>query len=384
MQNPLGKKVYSKLLIILVILALLLVYALMTPPAAESRETDSLPSYNVVLLKGRNVPLQTSYVGYVTPIHSVSVVPYINGYLDKIMVSGGEEVKAGQTLIIIQQDEYKAKLDAAKAQVLQAQADYNNASLYYQRVKKAGAQAISKTELDNAKAKFLSAQAALAQAKANRDLALVTYNYTIIKAPIDGIVGNVNLTKGDYVSPASTPLISIIQTNPIRVVFSITDKEYLNEVAKGQNSMFNGDKIKLRLSNGRVFEKEGRFQFTDNAIDRKTNSIAVFADFENHDRTLVANAYVDVLLEKVYPDGILVPQTLVSLAPDGNFIYTVQNSQLKRVPVEIINTVGGNYLLKNSFAPETYLVTDKVSRYKEGEKVKIVRRDIGTKTAEKK
>ncbi len=384
MQNPVGKKVYSKLLIILVILALLLVYALMTPPAAESRETDSLPSYNVVLLKGQNVPLQTGYVGYVTPIHSVSVVPYINGYLDKIMVSGGEEVKAGQTLIIIQQDEYKAKLDAAKAQVLQAQADYNNASLYYQRVKKAGAQAISKTELDNAKAKFLSAQAALAQAKANRDLALVTYNYTIIKAPIDGIVGNVNLTKGDYVSPASTPLISIIQTNPIRVVFSITDKEYLNEVAKGQNSMFNGDKIKLRLSNGRIFEKEGRFQFTDNAIDRKTNSIAVFADFENHDRTLVANAYVDVLLEKVYPDGILVPQTLVSLAPDGNFIYTVQNSQLKRVPVEIINTIGGNYLLKNNFAPETYLVTDKVSRYKEGEKVKIVRRDIGTKTAEKK
>lgn len=384
MQNPVGKKVYSKLLIILVILALLLVYALMTPPAAESRETDSLPSYNVVLLKGQNVPLQTGYVGYVTPIHSVSVVPYINGYLDKIMVSGGEEVKAGQTLIIIQQDEYKAKLDAAKAQVLQAQADYNNASLYYQRVKKAGAQAISKTELDNAKAKFLSAQAALAQAKANRDLALVTYNYTIIKAPIDGIVGNVNLTKGDYVSPASTPLISIIQTNPIRVVFSITDKEYLNEVAKGQNSMFKGDKIKLRLSNGRIFEKEGRFQFTDNAIDRKTNSIAVFADFENHDRTLVANAYVDVLLEKVYPDGILVPQTLVSLAPDGNFIYTVQNSQLKRVPVEIINTIGGNYLLKNNFAPETYLVTDKVSRYKEGEKVKIVRRDIGTKTAEKK
>lgn len=384
MQNPVGKKVYSKLLIILVILALLLVYALMTPPAVESRETDSLPSYNVMLLKGQDVPLQTGYVGYVTPIHSVSVVPYINGYLDKIMVSGGEAVKAGQTLIIIRQDEYKAKLDAAKAQVLQAQADYNNASLYYQRVKKAGAQAISKTELDNAKAKYLSAQAALAQAKANRDLAQVTYDYTIIKAPIDGIVGNVSLTKGDYVSPASAPLISIIQTNPIRVVFSITDKEYLNEVAKGQNSMFSGDKIKLRLSNGRIFEKEGRFQFTDNAIDRKTNSIAVYADFENHDRTLVANAYVDVLLEKIYPDGILVPQTLVSLAPDGNFVYTVQNSQLKRVPVEIINTIGGNYLLKNNFAPETYLVTDKVSRYKEGEKVKIVRRDIKTKTAEKK
>lgn len=384
MQNKLGKKIYSKLLIILLIAAVLLVYQFAVSQPADGREEAVLPVFNVVPLQPENVAIQSSYVGYVTPVHSVEVMPYITGYLDKILVRGGDEVKAGQTLIIIRQAEYKARLDAAKAAVLQAQAEYNNADLYYGRVKKAGGQAISKTELDNAKARFLSAQAALAQAKANRDLAQVNYDYTEIKAPIDGVVGNVNLTKGEYVSPASKPLLNIIQTNPIRVVFSITDKDYLNEISKGASSLFSGDKIKLRLANGEVSKKEGTFQFTDNAVDRKTNSIAVFADFENEDRALVANAYVDVLIAKTYENGVLIPQNLVTLGSNANYVYVVNNSELKRIPVEIVNTVGGSYLVKNVFEPKSWLVTDKVGNYRDGQKVKIKTNAVPSKMPEKK
>lgn len=384
MQNKLGKKIYSKLLIILLIAAVLLVYQFAVSQPADGREEAALPVFNVVPLQPENVAIQSSYVGYVTPVHSVEVMPYITGYLDKILVRGGDEVKAGQTLIIIRQAEYKARLDAAKAAVLQAQAEYNNADLYYGRVKKAGGQAISKTELDNAKARFFSAQAALAQAKANRDLAQVNYDYTEIKAPIDGVVGNVNLTKGEYVSPASKPLLNIIQTNPIRVVFSITDKDYLNEISKGASFLFSGDKIKLRLANGEVSKKEGTFQFTDNAVDRKTNSIAVFADFENEDRALVANAYVDVLIAKTYENGVLIPQNLVTLGSNANYVYVINNSELKRIPVEIVNTVGGSYLVKNVFEPKSWLVTDKVGNYRDGQKVKIKTNAVPSKMPEKK
>lgn len=371
MQNRLGKKIYAKLLIVLLIAAVLLVYQFAVTQPADGREEAEPPVYNVIPLKTEDVTVPNRYVGYVTPVHSVLIMPYISGYLDKILVKGGDEVKAGQLLVTIRQDEYKARLDAAKAAVLQAEADYNNADLYYQRVKKAGGQAVSKTELDNAKARFLSAQAALAQAKANRSLAQTTFDYTEIKAPIDGIVGNVSLTKGEYVSPASKPLLSIIQTNPIRVVFSITDKDYLNEISKGANALFNGDKIKLRLANGEIFEKEGQFQFADNAVDRKTNSIAVFADFENERRTLVANAYVDVLLDKVYENGVLIPQNLVTLGSNENYVYIVNNSELKRVPIEIVNTSDGSYLVKNAFPQSSWLVTDKVGNYRAGQKVKI-------------
>lgn len=99
---------------------------------------------------------------------------------------------------------------------------------------------MSKTEVDNAKASYLSAEAQLAAAKADYELAKVNYDYTVIQAPISGIVGNVSLTKGDYVSPSGQPLLSIIQYNPIRVVFSITDKDYLEEIGKG--GLFAGEK----------------------------------------------------------------------------------------------------------------------------------------------
>ena len=146
MQNEVGKKVYSKLLIVLAVLAALLVYLYASSAPAQSRESAEIPSYNAIPVNPRKVAVSDSFVGYVTPIHSVAVVPYINGFLERILVEGGQEVKAGDTLIIIRQDEYKARLDAAKAQVLQAQANFNNARLYYNRIKKAGARAVSKTE----------------------------------------------------------------------------------------------------------------------------------------------------------------------------------------------------------------------------------------------
>ena len=168
MQNEVGKKVYSKLLIVLAVLAALLVYLYASSAPAQSRESAEVPVYGAIPVNPGKIAVSDSFVGYVTPIHSVAVVPYINGFLDRILVEGGQEVKAGDTLIVIKQDEYKARLDAAKAQVLQAQANFNNARLYYNRTKKAGARAVSKTELDNAKASYLSAEAALAQAKADR------------------------------------------------------------------------------------------------------------------------------------------------------------------------------------------------------------------------
>ncbi len=358
-------------MIVLAVLAALLVYLYASSAPAQSRESAEIPSYNAIPVNPRKVAVSDSFVGYVTPIHSVAVVPYINGFLERILVEGGQEVKAGDTLIIIRQDEYKARLDAAKAQVLQAQANFNNARLYYNRIKKAGARAVSKTELDNAKASYLSAEAALAQAKADRDLAQVNFDYTVIKAPIDGIVGNVSLTKGDYVSPGSQALLKIIQYNPIRVVFSITDKDYLARMGADPSGLFAGNKIKLRLADGNVFAKEGTFRFTGNEIDRPTSSLSVYADFENADRKLLANAYVDVLIERDYDDGILLPQTAISMEAKGNYVFVVSRGVLEKKAVDIISNTGGSYLVKNVFAPGDYVVTDKISRFAPGQKARV-------------
>ncbi len=317
----------------------------------------------------REAEVEKNYIGYVTPVHDVSVRPYISGFVDEIRVKGGSEVKAGDVMVIIDQAEYKAKLDAAKAAVAQAEASFNNSSVYYQRMQKAGARAVSKTELDNAKASFLSAEAALEQAKAALAEAQVNYDYTVIRATIDGVVGDVPLSKGDYVSPENV-LLTVIQYNPIRVVFSITDKDYLEEA--GRPEMFADETLRLKLADGAVYPQAGTFGYVDNQIDKSTNSIAVYADFANPDKRLVANAYVNVLVEKKYR-GMIVRKDLVYIEPDGSYIYVAGANGVVKTAVNILSEYGNNnYILKNTFTPGESIVLDKMGAGDEGHKFKIV------------
>ncbi len=366
------KSIYGRLLFALIILGIVAVVYILFPSSGNTKTPPASASELVLRVQPfeiKDITLSTGYVGYVTPINSVNVQPQIEGYLQEIWVEGGQEVKAGDNLVLIQPDEYKARLDAAKAAVTQTQAEYNNAELYYRRVRQAGAKAISKTEVDNAKAKYLSAQASLSEAKANQALAQVNYDYTQLQAPIDGIVGNVGLTRGNYVSPSSGTLFSIIQYDPIRVVFSMTDKEYLAAQTKNPKNLLADDKIRLRLSDGRMYSGVGKFKYTANQIDRSTNSIAVYADFDNPERELVSNAYVDVLLEKNYKDITLIRQKYVNLDAGGEYIYTIKGNSLLKTPVKVLGVEGDSYVVANRFAENEYLVVDKIGRLPENVKI---------------
>lgn len=329
-------------------------------------------SVNVVPLQKQNVVVTSEYVGYVTPIKSVELVPNVAGYIDEVFAEGGQEVRVGDNLVLIDQREYKAQLDAAEAAVTQAKADYANARSYYNRMKKAGAKAVSASALDEAKAKFLAAQAALKQAEANGQKAKVMYDYTVLQAPIDGVVGDVSLTKGNYVAPASAPLLSIIQFDPVRVMFALPDKEYLNETERHPDGrLFAGEEIKVRLSNGQVYPLAGKFAFTDNQVDKATNSVSIFADFANKDRQLMVNSYVDVLLSQKMDNVFLVRQNYATLNDKGAFVYVMQKGRLKQVPLEIAGYLNNDYVVKNRFAADEYLVVDKIGRIAPDTKLKM-------------
>ena len=372
-KNIKDKNYVRFLLVLLTAVVLSAVYVSFwgTARSAVSKPAPEI-TLNVIPLKPSDTTIKKKYIGYITPIRSVDLVPNVSGYIDEVWVEGGQEVKAGDNLLLIDQREYKAELDAAKSAVVQAQADYNNAKSYYQRIKRAGIKAVSQSELDSAKAQFLSTQGVLEEARANLDKARVLYDYTILQSPISGQVGNVDLTRGNYVSPASSPLLKIIQYDPIRVVFSISDKEYLDEISRhADGNLFNGESIRLRLADGKTYSRSGVFKFTGNELDKTTNSISIYADFANPGKELVANAYVDVLLERVVKGAFLIRQNYVTLAPEGAYVYTVKNNQLLKTPVNIITTVGSDYLVGNKFADGEYLVVDKVGRISKDAKVKI-------------
>lgn len=366
MEKSVEKKSYLILMILLTIIAFALGYytfaywhtpkeqkALQNAPHSQTLVLNAIP------LKSENVPFTKRYIGYVRAIHEAKIQPFINGFIEKIMVQGGDFVKKDDLLLVLDQAQYRAELAAAYANILKAQASFTNAKIYYNRLQKAGTKAISPTEQDNAKAQLLTARAELEQANANYALAEVNLGYTVIKAPISGLVGHIDLTTGNYVSPETEVLISIMQYDPIRVVFSITDKEYLEELNKPHP--FAGDKISLLLPDGKIFPYNGTFQYADNAVNKQTNSIAVYVNFKNIEKTLTPNAYVTVLVEKIFKNAVIINKDNVYLEEDGNFVYLIKNGKLIKEKINILASTDNYFITSGNFANGDFLVTQNIN-----------------------
>ncbi len=323
-------------------------------------------SINAIAIPHQDVKIEKQYVGYVTPIQSADMAANVAGYIDDVMVEGGDEVKVGDNLVLIDQREYKAELESAKAASIKAQADYNNAASYYKRLKKAGRQAVSASELDNAKASYLAAQAALEQAKALEQKAKIAYDYTIVQAPIAGVVGNIDLTKGNYITPNSK-LFSIVQFDPIRVVFAMPDKDFMQL----DRNTLDEENIILRLSDGRLYEQPGHFQYSDNQVNKSTNSISLYADFANPEKKLLANSYVDVFIIKKLKDASLIRQNYAQIKDDGIWAYVIKDNHLKQIKLQVEGIIDNSYAVSNKFENNEYLVVDKVDKIAPNTKIKV-------------
>ena len=364
MVRQTGNKVYFWLISALMLCAFILGYfSFAFFNKKEVKEKQNLPPIPTIALNAQkinpeDVLYEKTYIGYVTPIEEALIQPFISGFIEKVLISGGQEVKKGDLLVQLEQSEYEAALKAAYADVLKAEANYKNAEVYFERIQKAG-NSVSKTEKDNAEASYLAMRASLEQAKANYRRAGVNYDYTLIKAPIDGVLGNVFLTEGNYVSPASGTLFSVVQYDPIRVVFSISDKEYLAELEK--EKPFGGEKIKLELPNGKIFEHTGTFVFTDNALDKATNAMSVYADFKNDGKVLTPNTYVRVIVETTFKNAVLIPKNQLILENNGNFVYVIESQKLLKKEVEVLGATETHFIAKNTFENNDYLVEENVT-----------------------
>ncbi len=352
---------------IVIMLALLFIFGVMFYKyyIMGENENADVGSDNIVVsvqkIEPQDVILSKEYVGIVTPINSVSVLPFISGFIDKVLVHGGQNVKIGDTLFIIRQAKYKAAVDSAYANVLEAKANLENAKTYYERMKEAGSKAVSKTEIDNARTAYLSAEAALTSAKSNYDLSRINYDYTIIASPINGIIGDVAITTGDYVAPNGNPLVKIIQFNPIRVVFSIADKEYISEMKTNPQNIFNGWVVKLRISNNKIYDKVGKIRFLDNEVSSSTSSVKVYADFPNPNKVLIANAYVDVVMEKYIDNAILIPQSAVYFKPEGTFVYLLDNNKAIKTFIEIGQNIENNFVVETGLKKNDKVILNTLS-----------------------
>ena len=324
----------------------------------------------VAPVKNEDVIVTHEYIGHVEAIHAVSVHPYITGFVDKVLVRGGAAVRAGETLFVLKQDQYLAAVEAAEAKVVGATANLEKARLYLDRIDQTASEAISKTEKDNAQTNFLAAEAALAEAKADLKGAQVNYNYTVISSTINGVVGNIAVTQGEYVSPEGEALAYILQYDPIRIRFSMPEKDFLN---LGANvGFFETGQLKLKLSNGKVIVATGSVRFADNQIQESTSSIDLFADFDNTKHLLLPGAYVTILYDETLKNVVLIDRHLVQMQSDGDYVYVLKENVVYKVPVTLGPVIKGKVIVEEGLRSGDLLIVSPITVGDVGKKAEIL------------
>ncbi|MEG2724458.1 MAG: efflux RND transporter periplasmic adaptor subunit [Kiritimatiellia bacterium] len=272
------------------------------------------------LVAKRVINPPVTYMGHVEPIQDVDLRAQIDGTIAAVAFKEGAMVKEGDLLYLIAPSVYEAKVAQCKAELEKAKAVSTNADRYHTRMSKVDKRSVTETEIDQAYANMLEGRAAIAQAEANLRSAEINLGYTRISAPISGHIGKSLLKKGDYVSPSMGSLARIVQTDPVRVVFSVSDKDYVREAQKDRNAP--ALCARLLLPTGNEYPVAGTLDFISNEMNAATASLPVRYRFPNPDQLLLANAYVSVLLSATNPPQVLaIPSEAILTNAKGDYVY---------------------------------------------------------------
>ena len=169
------------------------------------------------------------YTGRVVPISSVDITSRISADLTKIGFKDGDFVKKGQLLYVFDDTRYDATMKMDQAKIAEYEAKLIYAKNDYERIDQLYKKGVStKDEMESALSQYKSYQASLLGAKAEFILSEDDYKHCRIYSPISGVIGLTNYTEGNYITPSSGILVTIIQLDPIRVKFSMSTRDFLN------------------------------------------------------------------------------------------------------------------------------------------------------------
>ncbi|MFA7172050.1 MAG: efflux RND transporter periplasmic adaptor subunit [Kiritimatiellia bacterium] len=291
----------------------------MMPPAA----VDPLVKVESAEFGILNPPLK--FIGHVEPVRDVDLTARISGYVTKVNFVEGSIVKEGELLFEIDPEPYEATVAVRKAEIAQAQAEMERAQSYLNRLNASDARGISQADLDTALSDVAGSKAKIEQTKAVLLLAEIDLKHCRIIAPIDGKIGRTLAHIGDYVAPAAGTLARIVQVDPIRVVFSVTDREYVGIREKIAEDQLDQElRLRIQLPTGTIPEIVGERDFEDNEMSATTATLPVRVKFDNKDGLLIPNSYVTVLVDAQAPAQYpVVSQSALAADKEGDFVYVV-------------------------------------------------------------
>lgn len=347
----------------------LLLAALTLPAAAPP------PAVTVQTVQVRDVSPVNTYPGSVQPIQTVTILARVQAYINKVDFTEGSMVKAGQTLFELDSAPYEAALVQAQGSQQQYQATLWSAELDYQRDSHAGVGlAVTQQKVQQDQAARDVAAAQLQSAKGAVMAAGLNVGYCTIASPIDGRIGRAQFTQGNLVGPSTGALATVVQMDPIRVTFAVTDSELVTfeqRAGKSRAQMAASLELQLRLPNGTTYAHPGRIEFINNQIDAATGTLTIWGKFDNPDSLLTPGAYVTVEVRQGKPDDHpLVPVQSVQNDAAGQFVLLVgKDDKVRQQRVTTGRQIGQYYIIEHGLSGGERVITEGVQKAHEGQTV---------------
>lgn len=368
--------------------------------AAAAPPSGPVP-VSVVSVQPKDVSLTGQWVATLDGFVNAQIQPQVSGNLIQQNYREGSVVKKGQILFQIDPRPFQAvvaqaqgQVEQAKGQVAQAQAQVGQTEAQLTLAKinlnrdtpLAQARAIAQSQIDSekqqveqqtaalrsAQAAVSAAQASVATAQASLAAAKLNLGFTQVRSLIDGIAGQATTQVGNLVSPQSV-LTAVSQLDPIKVYFSISDREYLTLTARARKAgadLLRGSSavpLTLSLSNGQAYPHKGRIAFVDRQINQQTGAIRIAAVFPNPGNVLRPGQFGRVTAEtEVRQGALLVPQVAVQEIQGMQQVYTVgQENKVHIVNVKLGPQYGSNWIIEGGLQPGTKIITDNLQKLRE-------------------
>ena len=328
-----------------------------------------------------DVEIYGDYVGRIRAQLFVEVRARVEGFLERMHFEEGSYVKKDQVLFVINQDQYRAKADKARAQLKKDEATALKAKRDLDRIRPLYEQnAASQLDLDNAIAAYETAEASVGMSKADLEQAEQELGYTIVRSPISGHICERLVDPGTLVGTSGKSLLAtIVKSDTVMVDFSMTALDYLKSkernVTLGQKDTTRTWKqtVTVTLPDNSVYEHKGLVDFASPQVNPKTGTFQVRAELPNPEHVLLPGQFTSVkVLLDVREKSTVVPKKALIIEKGGSYIFVMRRvSVAERRFIEIGPEFKNDVIVERGLAPGELIVTEGFHKLTPGVKVQV-------------
>ncbi|CAM2996470.1 efflux RND transporter periplasmic adaptor subunit [Chryseobacterium flavum] len=357
----------------------------------EAPKQDGAKPYPVVSVESKNIVGYQTFPATIQGRVNNDVRAKIQGYITELLVDEGQYVTKGQPLFRLETNilnenaaASKAGIGAAESSVAAAQASVNAAQVEVNKLKPlVQKNIISNVQLQTAQANLAQAQAQLQQAIAAKRQAVANYKgveanieYSIIRAPISGVVGKLPLKVGSLVGPSDqTPLTTISDTSQVFAYFAMNEKEYFDFLEKVPGSSMpekikNLPMVELQLANGSLYPEKGKIEAITGQIDPTTGTIQFRVGFTNAQKLLSNGNSGTIRFPQRYDNVLVVPESATYEQQGIVYVYKVEKDTAKNVVIDVIDRIDNMALVKSGVNKGETVIAAGIGGLKPGTAVK--------------